>query len=91
MPGYLGIKPEDWVRKSLSFIGDTSIHLRIRQKKSAADGGEVAAHIIVNGTNGDITFEQGASTAAANTTTGDNPQVGATPGLINLTALVSIT
>ncbi len=91
MPGYLGIKPEDWVRKSLSFIGDTSIHLRIRQKKSAADGGEVAAHIIVNGTNGDITFEQGATTGAANTVTGDNPQVGATAGVINLSDLVDNT
>ncbi len=91
MPGTLGMKPEDWVRSSLNYSADQSVHLRIRQKKTLAKGGEAAAHIIVSGSTGDITFEQGANTAAADTTTGDNPQVGATPGIINLSDLVSST
>lgn len=47
-------------------------------------GSQLAAHVSLAATTGDITFEQGATTAAANTTTGDNPQVGATPGIIDM-------
>ncbi len=64
---------------------DLSQPLRIRYK-----GSQAAAHISIAATTGDITFEQGATTAAADTTTGSNPQVGATPGIIDISnALVA--
>ena len=47
-------------------------------------GSQLAAHVSLAATTSDITFEQGATTGAANTTTGDNPQVGATPGIIDM-------
>ena len=60
---------------------DKSEALRIRYT-----GSQVAAHVSLAATTCDMTFEQGASTAAAATTTGDNPiaPVGGTTGVINL-------
>jgi hypothetical protein len=88
---YNCFKPEDWKRFSTLAITDLGILLRIRQKNTAAMGGEVVAQISVAATTGDITFEQGASVAAAATTTGNNPQVGATPGVIDLSAVSPLT
>jgi hypothetical protein len=58
---------------------DTSIPMRIKYI-----GSQVAAHISVTATTGDLTFEQGATTAAAATTTGTNPIIGATAGVIDI-------
>ncbi len=58
---------------------DLSIPMRIKYI-----GSQVAAHISVAATTGDLTFEQGATTAAANTTTGTNPIIGATAGVIDI-------
>jgi len=84
-------QPQDWIRKSVLSITDAGILMRIRQKKTSALGGQAVAQISIAVTTGDVTFEQGATVAAANTTTGDNPQVGATPGVIDLSALVPVT
>lgn len=80
------VRPEDWKRRSVNSLNNAGVLLEIKNISE-----EVAAHISIDTTTGDITFEQGASTAAANTTTGDNPQVGATPGVIDLSALLPKT
>lgn len=70
------IRPEHWVRTSVSVTADITRLFGVRYT-----GSQVAAHITVSGaaTTG-IKFEQGASTAAAAVGTGTNP---GTTGVIN--------
>ena len=51
-------------------------------------GSQVAAHVTLAATTGDMTFEQGATTAAAAVTTGDNP---GTSGVINISDLTYLS
>lgn len=79
---FYNIKPEDWTRTMVTRAAvDTPVACRIRYT-----GSEVAAHVSIGATTGDMTFEQGASTAAAATTTGDNPilPIGGTTGVIDI-------
>lgn len=71
------IRPEDWRHVSYQRIGvDTPEVMRIHYI-----GSQAAAHVTLAATNGDMTFEQGATTAAAAVGTGDNP---GTAGVINI-------
>jgi hypothetical protein len=82
---YGHVLPQDWVREAVDRVGnatnDATIGLKIRYK-----GTQAAAHITIAATTNDFVFEQGASTALANTTTGTNPTVGATTGRIDLSS-----
>lgn len=74
--------PGDWVRTQVVRNGvDKSVALNIRYT-----GSQVAAHVSTAATTCDMTFEQGATTGAAATTTGNNPilPVGGTAGVINI-------
>lgn len=77
MPSYIyGIQPQDWVRQQRVLGNDEPVMIRIKYI-----GSQVAAHITTAATTGNITFEQGATTAAAVVGTGDNP---GTSGVIDL-------
>jgi hypothetical protein len=77
------VSPEDWVRKTYQRQAvDTSEVLRIRNKSSYA-----AAHVSIAATTGDMTFEQGATTGAANVSTGTNP---GSSGVIDISALSTV-
>ena len=66
------IQPQDWIRKTYSRIAvDTAKVMTIRYRGTTT--GSAAAHISVAATTGDLTFEQGATTAAAAVGTGINP------------------
>lgn len=71
-----GIQPQDWIRQHRVLGNDESVMLRIKYT-----GSQAAAHITTAATTGDITFEQGATTAAAAVGTGTNP---GTAGVIDL-------
>lgn len=71
------IRPEEWVRKTYSRQAvDTPVVMRIKYI-----GSQAAAHVTLAATTGDMTFEQGATTAAAAVTTGTNP---GTSGVIDI-------
>lgn len=74
---YNGVLVEDVVQDEQIRSGvDTSIMLRIKYI-----GSQAAAHVTLAATTGDMTFEQGATTAAAAVTTGTNP---GTSGVIDI-------
>lgn len=77
--------PSEWTYQHVVRPIDTSVVLRIRYNGKAT--GSAAAHVSVATTTGDLTFEQGASTAAAAVGTGDNP---GTAGVIDISALSTI-
>ncbi len=75
-----GILPQDWIRKTYQrIVVDTCVVFRIKYNGNLT--GSVAAHVSVANTTGDLTFEQGASTAAAAVGTGSNP---GTTGVIDI-------
>ncbi len=76
-----GIQPQDWIRKTYDLIAvDANKVLTMRYV-----GSQVAAHVSVASTTGDLTFEQGATTAAAVVGTGINPMSpGGSTGIINI-------
>lgn len=75
---YCNCDPADWIRSVEIRDGvDLSQALRIRYI-----GSELAAHVSSAATTTDLTFEQGADTAAADVATGDNP---GSSGVIDLT------
>ena len=77
------IRPEDWERSAVVRDGvNTSRALAIRYT-----GSQAAAHVSLAATTCDMTFEQGASTAAAAVGTGDNP---GSSGVIDISALSTI-
>lgn len=74
------VRPEDWIYKAYARVAvDTNVLLRIRYK-----GSQLAAHVSLATTTGDMTYEQGATTAAAAVGTGDNP---GTSGVIDISGL----
>lgn len=76
-------RPEDWDRSGVTRDGvDKSVALRIWYK-----GDQVAAHVSTATTTTDLTFEQGATTAAADVSTGDNP---GSSGVIDLTSYTTL-
>lgn len=78
---YQNIRPEDWKYAQYGYEAvDLPVLLRIRYT-----GTQVAAHVTLAATTGDMTFEQGATTGDAATTTGSNPiaPVGGTVGVID--------
>lgn len=80
------IQPQDWIRKSYARSAvDTAKVVQIRYAGKTTKS--AAAHVSVAATTGDLTFEQGATTAAAAVTTGVNP---GTSGVIDISALSTI-
>lgn len=83
MTPIFAMKPEDWERTSVSSGQNTAELMRIKYI-----GSEVAAHVSIAATTGDITFEQGPNTTSAVVGIGDNP---GTTGVIDLSALTPKT
>lgn len=75
-----------WTYETFSNLAvDTPVALGIRCLSD-----EVAAHVTIAATTGDMTFEQGASTAAAAVGTGDNPGSSGVIDLTNFTSLIAV-
>lgn len=75
--------PEEWIRRTYSILAvDLSVVLRFKYI-----GSQAAAHVTIAATTGDMTFEQGATTAAADVSTGDNP---GTAGVVDISALSTV-
>jgi hypothetical protein len=69
-------------------VNDTAKVMTIRYAGKAT--GSVAAHVSVAATTGDLTFEQGATTAAAAVTTGINPGASGIIDISDYTTIISV-